>query len=61
MDRSRVVVATHEELARQDREYWAAATVEERLETITHLRECFYGPEATTGRLQRVYQVVERE
>lgn len=61
MDRTRFKVATHEELDKQDKEYWANATVAEKLETITYLRECFYGPEATTGRLQRVYQVLELE
>ena len=61
MDRSRFKVSTHEELEREDKEYWANATIEEKLETITFLRECFYGPEATTGRLQRIYQVLELE
>lgn len=59
MDRSRFQVSTHEELDKQDKEYWANATIAERLETITYLRECFYGTEATTGRLQRLYQVLE--
>ena len=61
MDRSRLRVTTHEELEKQDREYWANASTAERLETVTYLRECFYGSEATTGRLQRVYQVTELE
>lgn len=61
MDRSSFQVATHEELAKQDRDYWANTTIAERLEMITYLRECFYGPEATTGRPQRVYKVIERE
>jgi hypothetical protein len=61
MDRSRVEVSTHELLQQEDREYWAGTTVEERLQTVTYLRECFYGPEATTGRLRRLYQVTELE
>jgi hypothetical protein len=59
MDRSQFKVSSHQELEKQDKEYWANATSEEKLETITYLRECFYGPEATTGRLQRVYQVLK--
>lgn len=59
MDRSRFQVASHEELDRQDKEYWANAAVSERLETVTYLRECFYGSAATTGRVQRVYRVLE--
>jgi hypothetical protein len=27
--------------------------------TITYLRECYYGREATTGRLQRIFEVSE--
>ena len=59
MDRKRFKVATHEELEKEDKEYWSKATIQEKFETITYLRECFYGPEATTGRLQRVYQILE--
>lgn len=59
MDRSRFEVATHEELEQEDRKYWANASTHEKIETITYLRECFYGPEATTGRLQRFYQILE--
>jgi len=59
IDRTQVVVAKKEELAEKDAEYWANATIKEKLETITYLRECFYGEEATTGRLQRVYSVLK--
>jgi hypothetical protein len=46
---------------KQDKEYWAKATNEEKFATITYLRECFYGPEATTGRLQRLYTFSKRK
>ncbi|HEX2958661.1 MAG TPA: hypothetical protein VHO70_17635 [Chitinispirillaceae bacterium] len=59
MDRSRFKIASHEELEQEDRKHWANAPYSEKLETITWLRECFYGPEATTGRLQRFYQILE--
>ncbi len=61
MDRSRVFVGTAEELEKEDRKYWEKASYEEKLMTITHLRECFYGPEATTGRLQRFHKVLKRK
>jgi len=32
---------------------------EEKLQTVTYLRECFYGEDATTGRLQRVCQIIK--
>jgi len=60
IDRAAVSVGKSEELEREDKRYWSRATIEEKLRTITYLRECFYGPEATTGRLQRVHSVLER-
>ncbi|MDR0321657.1 MAG: hypothetical protein LBI28_09155 [Treponema sp.] len=57
MDRSQVFFGTQETLDKADHEYWEHASDEEKLETITYLRECFYGESATTGRLQRVYTV----
>ena len=59
IDRTEVVVAKKDELDDMDAKYWAAATVKEKLQTITYLRECFYGEEATTGRLQRIYTVLK--
>ena len=61
MDTSVMVLANADELDKEDARYWAAASVKEKLQTITYLRECFYGPEATTGRLQRFYSVLEQE
>jgi hypothetical protein len=55
LDRTRAVFATHAELEKKDKAYWAQAPAEEKFAAITRLREYFYGPEATTGRLQRVY------
>ncbi len=60
MNRSRIIISNHKELERIDREDWSQATAGERFRTITYLRECFYGPEATTGRLQRVYTVLKQ-
>jgi hypothetical protein len=57
MDRSKVICGSQKLLDEIDKKYWENASVEEKLETITYLRECFYGKDATTGRLQRVYTV----
>ena len=54
MDKYSIVIAKREELDKKDDEYWRSAPIEEKLQTITYLRECFYGEEATTGRIQRV-------
>ena len=59
MDRSKIVVAKRDVLEKNDMEYWSNASIEEKLETITFLRECFYGEEATTGRLQRVHTMLK--
>jgi len=55
MNRKHVVYSNQKLLDESDNEYWKNATTKEKLQTITYLRECFYGEEATTGRLQRVY------
>ena len=59
MDKSKIVIATQAELDDMDDEYWRNTTVEERLETIVYLRECFYGKKATTGRVQRIHKMLE--
>ena len=59
IDRTQVIIAKNTELDKRDAEYWAKAPIEEKLQTITYLRECFYGEEATTGRLQRFYKVLK--
>jgi hypothetical protein len=60
MNRRHMLVGTPKDLEKSEKDYWAKATVGERLRTITYLRECFYGPKATTGRLQRFYKVFKR-
>ena len=59
IDRSQIIIAKRAELDEMDNEYWKNASFEEKLQTITYLRECFYGKEATTGRLQRVYKMLK--
>jgi len=59
MDRTKIVIATHETFDKMDDLYWANASVEEKLETVTFLRECFYGKEATTGRLQGFCKILK--
>ncbi len=55
-----IFFGTPAELKQQEKEEWAEISFAEKSEMITCLRECFYGPEATTGRLQRVYQFFKR-
>lgn len=59
IDRTQVIIAKQDELDARDDEYWRHATIEEKLQTITYLRECFYGEEATTGRLQRFHTMLK--
>ncbi|MCU0286508.1 MAG: hypothetical protein MUF15_08910 [Acidobacteria bacterium] len=61
MNRKDVSFSTFREHEKAEREYWSKASVKEKLQTITYLRECFYGPEATTGRLQRFYKFFKRQ
>ncbi len=60
MNRSQITIGNGKELEKDDRKYWAKASIDEKLRTITYLRECFYGKEATTGRFQRFYTVFKR-
>ena len=60
MNRKQIQSGTKKEIDKSDKEYWAKADVGEKVQTITYLRECFYGPEATTGRLQRFYTVFKQ-
>jgi len=55
MDKSIIIYSNKELLNIDDRKYWENASTKEKLQTITYLRECFYGKTATTGRLQRIY------
>jgi hypothetical protein len=61
MDRTAVYFGTAEEHDKRERNYLRKAGYEEKLKTITYLRECFYGPKATTGRLQRIYRFSKRK
>ena len=54
MNRSQLKISSNQELEKDDKEYWKNASIKEKFETITYLRECFYGEKAITGRLQRV-------
>jgi len=55
MDKSQIVYSNKESLNLDDSKYWETASTKEKLQTITYLRECFYGKTSTTGRLQRIY------
>ena len=57
MNRKLVQTGSADQLDKRNNEYWKNAPLKEKVATITYLRECFYGPEATTGRLQRFHQV----
>ena len=50
---------TREEADILNDEYWRLIHYKEKIRTITYLRECFYGKEATTGRIQRFYKLAK--
>jgi hypothetical protein len=60
MDQKHVSIGKSEDLDKEDKNYWSGVDVVEKLRTITYLRECFYGQEATYGRLQRVCTVFKQ-
>jgi hypothetical protein len=55
MDRSIVSYGNQKKFDEEDRAYWQNAPVAEKLQTITYLRECFYGKEATTKKKKKTY------
>jgi len=59
MDRTKIFISTKENFNEMDDIYWANASMAEKIETITFIRECFYGKEATNGRLQRFYKILK--
>jgi len=61
INRSDIIYSNQKLLDKSDNEYWKNASIEEKLQTITYLRECFYGKKATTGRLQRIYTMSKLE
>ena len=60
-DKTKIIIAKREDIDEMDYEYWGKASIKEKLQTITYLRECFYGEEATTGRVQRICTMFKRE
>jgi hypothetical protein len=59
MDRTKIVLEKLENNDKIDDLYWANASIEEKIGTVTFLRECFYGKVATAGRLQRFYKILK--
>ncbi len=52
-----VVTSLHDEP--KDRAYWMAQTPEARWRAIELMRQVNYGLDATSGRLQRVFEIAE--
>jgi hypothetical protein len=61
LDKSQISFGSHDLIKERESKYWKNASYTEKITTITYLRECFYGPEATTGRLQRFYTFLKRK
>ena len=61
IDRQNISFGQLEDSVAEDCLYWAKASIEEKLEMINYLRECFYGDEATSGRLQRFFEFSKQE
>jgi hypothetical protein len=61
LDRSQISSISFDKNELQAIEEMKNTTPQERFALITYLRESFYGPEASTGRLQRVFEVAKRQ
>ena len=60
IDRNSISITRAKDSESQKIDGYLSLSPGERLEAITLLRESFYGTEATTGRLQRVFEVTQR-
>lgn len=58
MDKSHFDVVSLDQ-ADDDIEFWASKTPAERLAAIEYLRQINYGQDAISGRLQRIFEVVD--
>jgi len=54
-----IYCGTVKDAATRDHEYWQMVLFDKKFEMITFLRECFYGKEATTGRIQRFHKTTK--
>ncbi|MBN2143829.1 MAG: hypothetical protein JW774_04310 [Candidatus Aureabacteria bacterium] len=61
MNRKKISFASQEDNKKEEKKYWAKASAGKKIEMITYLRECCYGSEATTGRLQRLFTFVKQK
>ena len=44
-----------------EKEYWLSKTPEERLEAVELMRQVIYGYDPSATRLQRVFEITQRE
>jgi len=61
MERGNVSYGNQSEFDNDDINYWKNATIENKLQTITYLRECFYGEEATIGKVNNNIEIFKIE
>jgi hypothetical protein len=61
LDRTIISTASMEESEKQIFSDSLALSPQERFAQMTYLRESFYGTEATTGRLQRFFEVAQQK
>jgi len=59
IDRSYITSGSFEKNEIQVIEEMKKTTPQDRFALITYLRECFYGSDATTGRLQRIFNITK--
>jgi hypothetical protein len=60
IEKSIISSICREDASKQDLLNYKAMSKLDRLGLITYLRESFYGEEASTGRLQRVFEFTQR-
>jgi len=60
LDKTVFSIVSLEEADDDEVKFWLSKTPYERLDALETLRQIFYGYDATTTRLQRLFEIAER-
>jgi hypothetical protein len=61
LDKTAFSIVTLDEADNDEVKFWLSKTPYERLDALETLRQIFYGYDPSTTRLQRIFEIAERE
>jgi hypothetical protein len=57
LDKTSWSAGSFQDMEKEETEQLSKLSLQKKSAAITYLRECYYGRQATTGRLQRIFEV----